>query len=248
MNKIVLVTGGFDPLHSGHIEYLREAKKLGSYLIVGLNSDEWLRRKKGQPFMCWEERQAIVSNLKMVDEVISFDDSDGSAIDAIRKALLPLSNSQMLVFANGGDRTPNNIPEMTIQDPRVEFAFGVGGANKLNSSSWLLNEWKGSKTQRPWGHYRVVYDVPGCKVKELVVEPGRSLSMQKHQYRNEYWFIAEGIATVHTERRGYSLTKHKNVSIARNEWHQLQNLSDKPLKIVEIQYGVKCEEADIERR
>ena len=74
--KIVLVTGGFDPLHSGHMDYFNSARSLGNKLAVGLNSDEWLTRKKGQPFMSWQERAGIISNLRSVDYVIEFDDSD----------------------------------------------------------------------------------------------------------------------------------------------------------------------------
>ena len=85
MKKIVLVTGGFDPLHSGHIAYFTAAKKLGDWLIVGINSDYWLTKKKGRAFMSWYERASVVSNLHCVDRVINFDDTDNSAKDAIRK-------------------------------------------------------------------------------------------------------------------------------------------------------------------
>ena len=82
--KIVLVTGGFDPLHSGHIEYFKAAKELGDRLIVGVNSDAWLERKKGRAFMPSYERVSIIENLKMVDGVILFNDNDGTAIEAIK--------------------------------------------------------------------------------------------------------------------------------------------------------------------
>ena len=100
-NTVVLVTGGFDPIHSGHIAYFLSAKKLGDSLIVGLNSDEWLTRKKGKPFMTWDERAAVTSALKPVDSVFAFDDSDNTAIDAIRTALKDFPDSH-IVFANGG--------------------------------------------------------------------------------------------------------------------------------------------------
>jgi len=87
MNRIVLVTGGFDPIHSGHIAYLEAAKRLGDMLIVGINSDAWLERKKGQAFMPSEERQKIVESLSCVDSVLLFNDDDGSACDAINKCL-----------------------------------------------------------------------------------------------------------------------------------------------------------------
>ena len=84
MSKVVLVTGGFDPLHSGHIAYFKAAKELGNRLVVGLNSDEWLTRKKGRPFMPLQERFALVSALGIVDEVIVYNDDDGSSSDARR--------------------------------------------------------------------------------------------------------------------------------------------------------------------
>ena len=145
MSKVVLVTGGFDPLHSGHIEYFKSAKKLGDHLIVGVNSDEWLTRKKGRPFMPFKERCAIIKELSVVDKVIGFDDSDDSACQAIFHTMS--TNTGKIIFANGGDRTNTTTPEYTTygDHPQVEFAFGVGGKNKANSSSWILDEWK---TQR----------------------------------------------------------------------------------------------------
>lgn len=249
--NIVLVTGGFDPLHSGHIEYFKAARELGDKLVVGLNSDAWLTRKKGQPFMSWTDRAAIVENLSMVDEVIAFNDDDGSASDAIHlvRALNPFDT---IIFANGGDRTISNIPEMTISN--VVFRFGVGGENKMNSSSWILQEWKTPKTERPWGYYRVLHDVPGCKVKELTVEPGQSLSMQKHFKRNEHWLVSEGNCDViSTLDNGYklptkTLEKHRSYDIPVGHWHQLSNPYDVPCRIVEIQYGTECVEEDIERK
>ena len=141
--KIVLVTGGFDPVHSGHIEYFKAAKQLGNLLVVGINSDEWLARKKGRSFMPANERKSIIENLYQVHKVIEFDDTDNSAVDAIKKVKDMFPRDQ-IIFANGGDRTPDNIPEMIVDN--VEFVFGVGGTYKANSSSWILNEWRAPKT------------------------------------------------------------------------------------------------------
>lgn len=250
--KIVIVTGGFDPLHSGHIEYFKAAKALGDMLIVGINSDEWLTRKKGRPFMPWVERNVIVANLDPVDATLLFDDSDGSAVDAIRK-VKELYPDDQIIFANGGDRTKENIPEMVFDD--VEFQFGVGGENKMNSSSWILQEWKSPKTERAWGYYRVLHEVGSCtKLKELTVEPGKSLSMQQHHKRSEFWFVASGEATVYTlDSSGKQnligkFGKHQSVWISRTQWHMLQNDTDQPLKLIEIQYGDQCVEEDIERK
>jgi cytidyltransferase-like protein len=255
--KIVLVTGGFDPLHSGHIEYFKAARQLGDKLIVGLNSDEWLTRKKGQPFMPWQERAAIVAAIHYVDRVIEFDDTDNTATDAIYKVRQIVGYGNTVIFANGGDRTDKNIPEMTpelLDDAFVEFAFGVGGENKMNSSSWILREWKNPKTERQWGYYRILHNVPGCKVKELTVEPGKTLSMQKHFKRNEYWLVTEGKCDVNSILdTGYSLPtktldEHKSYHIPVGYWHQLSNPYSEPCRIVEIQYGELCVEEDIQRQ
>lgn len=252
--KIVLVTGGFDPVHSGHIAYFRAARALGDQLIVGLNSDEWLTRKKGRAFMPWNERLCVINNLSMVDEVYTFDDSDGSAKAFIRQVRAHYPDAD-LIFANGGDRTATNIPEMDVADPRCEFVFGVGGEDKKNSSSWILGEWKAPKTDRAWGYYRILHEVgASTKLKELTVMPKTCLSMQRHDQRAEFWFVAQGEATVYTldsstdhEHFG-TFAQHSHVWIHRNQWHMLCNETDQPLKLIEIQYGEACVEDDIERK
>lgn len=253
MKTIVLATGGFDPIHSGHIAYFESARRLGDRLVIGLNSDAWLERKKGRAFMPMSERMSIVRNLRMVDDVITFDDGDSSSRDAIR-CLRQKYPGVRILFVNGGDRTRDNIPEMDVDVDHVDFAFGVGGENKANSSSWILEEWRAPKTPRPWGYYRVLHEVPGAKVKELTVEPGMSLSMQRHQGRAEFWLVSSGTATVSTLDQGNQpklngvFHTHDFLHIAPREWHQLENRELLPLKIVEIQYGQRCEEQDIERR
>jgi len=139
MEYIVLVTGGFDPLHSGHLAYLKAARKLGDKLIVGINSDDWLVRKKGKNFLPEKERHEILSAIKYVDGCILFNDQDDTSIEAIKnvKMLFPFAK---IIFANGGDRTRDNIPEMVFED--VEFVFGVGGKDKKNSSSWILSKYE----------------------------------------------------------------------------------------------------------
>ena len=256
MKLIVLITGGFDPLHSGHVAYIKAARELGDVLIVGVNSDAWLRRKKGQEFMPWEERATIVAALHYVDRVINFDDSDGSAKDAVRK-VRAIDPGAQIIFANGGDRTKENIPEMDLLEEmlHLDFVFGVGGEDKKNSSSWILQEWKSPKTERPWGYYRVLHeDGPCVKVKELTVNPGCSLSMQRHQYRNEHWFVTEGTATINTLDADDNtvmknfVMKNMQTYIGRKEWHQLVNKTSNPLKVIEIQFGEHCVEEDIERK
>ena len=140
---VVLVTGGFDPLHSGHLDYIDAAKDLGredswhgAKVVVGVNSDEWLTRKKGKCFMPVEERVRLLLAMRNVDQVITFDDSDDSSMNAIHitRHMFP---DEHIIFANGGDRTSANIKEMNYPDTNVSFSFGVGG-DKTQSSSDLL--------------------------------------------------------------------------------------------------------------
>ena len=141
MTTVTLVTGGFDPLHSGHIAYFKAAREFGNTLCVGVNSDDWLTRKKGKPFMNVSERMSIIKELKCVDLAVEFNDKDDSACDAISIALQVYDN---VLFCNGGDRGSVNTPEYERyrNDKRVEFKFGVGGEDKKNSSSWILERWK----------------------------------------------------------------------------------------------------------
>jgi cytidyltransferase-like protein len=240
-------------LHSGHIAYFKAAKALGNHLIVGVNSDAWLTRKKGRPFMPWAERAAIIKELSVVDEVIDFDDSDGSANFAIYNCLQKYPEHK-LIFANGGDRVPDNCPEYIYKNtPWVEFAFGVGGNDKKNSSSWILEEWKNPKTIRDWGWYRVLDDKAGYKVKELVIEPGKSLSDQRHFLRSEHWYVLKGSCTLRTEYK--NVTQQIDLTeltfgyvIGKEVWHKVTNNTENFCHILEVQYGEQCVENDIERR
>lgn len=251
MSKVVLVTGGFDPLHSGHIAYFNAAKELGDHLVVGLNSDAWLTRKKGRPFMPFEERAAIVNSIDCVDEVIGFNDSDDTANHAIFQVLSTKGSATKVVFANGGDRTRTNIPEMSFTD--VEFVFGVGGEDKKNSSSWILSEWLQPTTERAWGTYTVLQSGYGWKTKQLCFNVGRSLSDQRHNHRSEHWHVVEGSIHMSLEyANGYRTNKIYNsgdsIDIPRLTWHKATNVGDIDAKVIEVWMGSNLTEEDIERR
>jgi len=253
MSKVVLVTGGFDPLHSGHIEYFKAARQLGDKLVVGVNTDSWLERKKGRAFMPISERTTILQNLSMVDHCVLFDDDDNTSIEAIKNVKMMYPNDH-IIFANGGDRTADNIPEMVFDD--VEFVFGVGGENKKNSSSWILDDWKTQKTERDWGYWRVLDNKPekGYKVKELVIYPGKSLSDQRHSKRSEQWYVLDGVVKMETEWEGRKDTVHlipgapRGYEIDIGVWHKASNPNGENAHILEIQRGEACVEEDIERR
>ena len=251
----ILVTGGFDPLHSGHIKLLKDAHKFHNNVIVGLNSDEWLSRKKGKPFMPYKERETILNELNCVNKVISFDDKDNSANDAINQCLNEYGN---IAFANGGDRQEDNTPELNTfeNDDRVLFVWGVGGNNKMNSSSWILNDYvEGKKVERTWGYYRLLHTDDNFHVKELVIKPHNSLSMQKHNHRSETWNVVKGNAYVILNDKKIELKKEENIFIPANTWHKGINESDEECHIIEIWRGENMvngkyyfSEEDIERK
>ena len=140
IKNVIIVSGGFDPVHKGHIRMFREAANLGHQVIIGLNSDDWLTRKKGKPFMKWEERAEILESCKFVTQVLSMDDSDDTASDIIKQVANLYKNQDMnIYFANGGDRKKGNVPELDVcKDLNVVMLWGIGGG-KIQSSSWLIN-------------------------------------------------------------------------------------------------------------
>tara|TARA_Y100000593_G_C4271978_1_gene317863 strand:- start:738 stop:1235 length:498 start_codon:yes stop_codon:yes gene_type:complete len=129
----VMVSGGFDPVHAGHIRMIRDAARFGNVIVIA-NSDDWLWRKKGFIFMEWERRVEILNAIKGVILVDSVDDSDGTVCDAIRRHV-------PTYFANGGDRGKSNTPEQTVcEELGVKLLWGVGGEEKLDSSSELAKK------------------------------------------------------------------------------------------------------------
>ena len=245
MSKVSIVSGGFDPVHSGHINLMLAARELGDQLIVLLNSDEWLSRKKGRPFMNFFERKMVLENLWFVDYVLDFDDSDNSAVDGLEKVVSMYKQKDDLYFCNGGDRNSlDDIPEKGV--PGIQLKFGVGGDTKINSSSKLVNEYFSRPAERDWGNWDVLknYEHLGVKVKELIIKPGQSTSMQRHRYRSEFMFVADGELT----NMDRVTEKHNYTMIGQGDWHKLENKGKKDLHIVEIQYGTACVEEDIERK
>ena len=249
--KISIVSGGFDPIHSGHIAYLKSARKFSDYLIVALNSDEWLINKKKKVFMAFEERKNILINIECVDEVIRFeDDEEGSCTNALNKIKENYPNDE-LIFCNGGDRDKNNIPEMAVKN--ISFKFGVGGSGKENSSSWLLKNWKHESEQRVWGLFYNLFDSDDVKVKELIIKPQKGMSFQRHKKRNEIWLVSKGSCEVLYSRNNPDLkekvvlNKFDKFMISKGDWHQITNPYKEDCHIIEIQYGDAVIEEDIER-
>lgn len=137
--RVVMVSGGFNPIHIGHIRYMQEAKKLGDKLIVVLNNDNWLRLKGKHPFMPDKERKEIIEALACVDEVVITGHSKNTKDMSVCKELLKIKPD---IFANGGDRFADNIPEFKLcNDLGIKMVFNIGKGGKIRSSSELLKEY-----------------------------------------------------------------------------------------------------------
>jgi cytidyltransferase-like protein len=249
--KLIIVSGGFDPIHSGHIEYFKAAREYGNRLIVALNSDAWLENKKSKFFMPFNERKAIIESISYVDEVIDFEDDDtGSCINGLEKVKKLYPNDQIF-FANGGDRNKENIPEMKVKN--IEFIFGIGGDNKKNSSSWILKNWQYYFEKRIWGSFYNLFEDEQTKVKELIIEPGKGMSFQRHFKRHEIWLVSKGSCIVNyskddpNNKKSIQLDRFNHYLVPLGQWHQITNPFDNPCHIIEIQYGKECIEEDIER-
>lgn len=128
--RTVAVSGGFDPVHVGHIRMIQEAAKNGDVIVI-LNSDEWLMRKKGYVFMTWQERAEILSSVRGVLKVVPVDDSDGTVCEALRR-------EKPNCFANGGDRGNKNTPEVNVCDELGISLIWATGGGKVQSSSDLV--------------------------------------------------------------------------------------------------------------
>lgn len=140
MANIILISGGFDPIHSGHIQLIKEASNFGE-IVVLLNSDEWLKNKKGKEFLNFNERKIIMLALKYVIDVIDFNDSDNTCIEGIKKAIIKYSKKN-IIFANGGDRNSSTTPEtLFCKNNNIQMIWEIGGNKKSNSSSWILKKW-----------------------------------------------------------------------------------------------------------
>ena len=143
-NRVIsIVSGGFDPIHPGHIMMMKDCLKFSNYLIVGVNSNKWLINKKGNYFMDIRHRIYVVNSLNVVNETMEFEDDDkGSANNLLIKIRNKYSNDK-IIFANGGDRSDSSkiLEFETAKQYNIDLKFGIGGSHKESSSSDLLERW-----------------------------------------------------------------------------------------------------------
>lgn len=248
--KWVAVSGGFDPVHIGHIRLFETARKLGDKLVVILNNDSWLRAKKGFFFMPQKERVELIRAFPFVDKVVltehKKDDLDQSVVRALKK-LRPA------IFANGGDRKPSAdpIPEVAAcKKLGIKIEYNVGHGGKVQSSSWMINAARrpASKSVRPWGEYYGWDSGRGWNLKTIYVKPRMRVSLQYHHHREEWWLLVSGDAQATTgqgkDSKTVELKKGEVFRVHKKQIHRLS--SRRGGIIVEVAYG-KFDEDDIVR-
>ncbi len=244
-----LISGGFDPVHIGHLAMIKDAKRISKKVIVLLNSDDWLTRKKGKPFMVEAQRAQILEEFESVSEVIiQNNDKDNSS----NAAIIDFHNShsdKSICYCNGGDRSQENkIREaQTCKDLGIDLKFGIGGIHKLESSSNLTKNHLYETEHRPWGNFHIIAKGQGYQIKEINIKPGKKQSLQRHKNRSEYWQVINGNGMVYLEDSKFKLEKNDNIYIPQGDIHRLENIGKNLLTIVEIQIGEKISEDDIER-
>jgi cytidyltransferase-like protein len=215
--KRIVLSGGFDPLHPGHIAMIEAAREYGEVHVV-LNSDEWLIKKKGFFFQPFHDRKKILE--AYTEHVHVVDDADGTVCEALERI-------QPEYFGNGGDRGPQNTPELNLCTLLgIEPVFELGGG-KYSSSSAINGK---DRVETRWGRYDVILDLPRLKVKMLHVDPGNVLSLQRHNERSEFFFMPNGEVRINLP----------------GVWHTLRASPTETLSVLEVQVG-ESHEQDIER-
>lgn len=237
MNDSICVSGGFDPLHGGHLAMLRKAGARGALTVI-LNSDAWLLRKKGFVFLPWRQRADILADLRYVAEVAAVDDADGTVCEALKR-LKPRW------FANGGDRRMDNTPEAALcAELGIQMLWGEGGGKAESSSEIARRSW----VTRPWGRYVTLDEGVGYKVKKVLVAPGQAISLQYHHHRSEYWYVTGPGGRVELDGDAFDVAMGgPPVVVGQGMLHRLANTGSDTLVVIELQSGDYLEEDDIIR-
>lgn len=242
------VSGGFDPIHIGHVRMFAQARKLGDKLVVIVNNDHWLRDKKGFAFMSENERVEIIKSFPHVDKVVLTDHKPGDKDRSVSRTLRKVAPH---IFANGGDRVKGNVPEDEVcEELGIEMRYNVGKGGKVQSSSWMIGKAarEFGRSVRPWGEFYGWDAGNSWKLKTIYIKPGKRLSLQYHNHRRECWLLVSGdaVATLHEgkKERKIPLKLGETVYVGKEQVHRLE--SKKGGIVVEVAYG-KFDEDDIVR-
>lgn len=241
---LVAVSGGFDPVHRGHLSLFQDAAVLGNLVLI-LNSDDWLVRKKGFFAQGWEDRAAILREMRSVTAVEPVDDADGSVCEALRRI-------RPKMFANGGDRMPGEVPEDVVCCELGIQQLYLGapeyrGKDKYSSSAVLQRR----IVERAWGTYEVIAEDEEQKSKLLRVRAGGTISGQYHRLRREHWHVLSGHGSAKVWEPGSEnsarcqLRPGFSVDIPPMTAHTMT--ADTDMTLVEVQTGGPFDEDDIVR-
>jgi len=249
---IVVVSGGFDPLHKGHLALFKGASEHGNVLVI-VNSDNWLCRKKGRSFLDSESRLELVRACKYVSEAIISTSDDDTVMPMLKKIREKHPNAK-LYFANGGDREWETTPVEEVvfcEEHNIELLWNVGGG-KIDSSSNRLEKYTekttSTKYYKEWGTYEILVRSEKYLVKKLVIQPLCRISFQRHRHRKERWLILEGHGNVFNDDRHFTVEAKETFEVLPMSWHWIKNTSNTfPLVILETWFGDLLEESDIER-
>ncbi|HUO56384.1 MAG TPA: adenylyltransferase/cytidyltransferase family protein [Candidatus Paceibacterota bacterium] len=246
----VMVSGGFDPIHIGHVRMFEEARMLGDKLVVVINNDNWLRSKKGFAFMPERERKEIIAKFPFVDKVVL---TKHKKNDPDRSVSRELAAIKPAIFANGGDRkSTKDIPEAAVcKKLGIKMVFNLGKGGKVQSSSWVIRDASRNfvRSVRPWGEFYGWDAGSQWKLKTMYIHPGKRLSLQYHHHRREQWVLVQGdaTATIH-DKEGKPQTKVMKIGepvfVDVKAIHRLE--SKRGGIVVEVALG-KFDENDIVR-
>lgn len=248
----VAVSGGFDPMHIGHVRMFKAAKRLADKLVVIVNNDNWLKDKKGFAFMPQKERAELIASFPYVDKVVLTGHKPGEYFDD-KSVCRELKKLKPDVFANGGDRKPSGDPVPEVELCRklgIKMVYNIGHGGKVQSSSWMINAARkpASRTVRPWGEYFGWDKGEGWNLKTIYIKPKMRLSLQYHHHREEWWLLVDGDAKAVVEDGGttrtVALKKGEVFRVKKKQVHRLT--SEKGGTVVEVAYG-DFDEDDIVR-
>ncbi|KKU78938.1 MAG: Mannose-6-phosphate isomerase/mannose-1-phosphate guanylyl transferase [Parcubacteria group bacterium GW2011_GWA2_47_7] len=233
--KVVAVSGGFDPVHIGHIRMFEEARKLGNELVIILNNDNWLIAKKGFVFMPEDERAEVLRSLRVVDRVVITKHESNDSDRSVMKALVEVNPD---IFANGGDRkNENDIPEAVIcKKLGIEMDFNVGHGGKVQSSSWLTESVRNHREERPWGSFENHAHRDGWHLKVITVHDGKRTSLQHHKHRKETWVVVEGVIAATVGDKEVILPVGGIIVVEPEARHRIHAVSGHA-KLVEVSLG-----------
>lgn len=244
MAKVVAVSGGFDPVHVGHMRMFKEARKLGDELVVIINNDNWLRTKKHFVVMPEDERAELIQAFPFVDRVYITKHEPECEDRSVCHALEEVRPD---IFANGGDRFQDNIPEVELcKNLNIQLVFNVGGGKVQSSSDMVKNAHEHRiTTHRPWGFFKNHETTDIAHIKTLHLYPNSRLSLQKHAKRNEHWMLVSGEAEAVTGPSKDELTTtplpcHEIFVVPAGTLHRLQSTSGGV--VLEVSSGVFDEE------